>query len=348
MSVYDDFDSKIIDEKTFLDILKLVESYVFRRFICELATNSLNKTFANLHKSINKEKYFDSLQLKLESFKNKERFPRDEEFTEKIKLRNLYEVKHYKTYWLLKFENFNKKEPISIENLSIEHIMPQNQDNSNLPSYWQQEIGENYQQVWAKYLHTLGNLTLTAYNSELGNKSFADKKIFFDKSPLKLNESFRDFENWNEDSINKRAEILIAEMLKIWQFPKINGGILNGSKLNSNRYDLSSEDDFTSQTPTAVFFENTHKKVKNWRDFLIEICCFFDDLSPTEFNLVMQDLPDVFANQQNKERLRAYREFKPNKYIEVNKSAQNIIETCQKICEKMNYDLEKIEFTLIK
>lgn len=218
MSVYDDFDSKIIDEKTFLDILKLVESYVFRRFICELATNSLNKTFANLHKSINKEKYFDSLQLKLESFKNKERFPRDEEFTEKLKLRNLYEVKHYTTYWLLKFENFNKKEPISMENLSIEHIMPQNQDNSNLPSYWQQEIGENYQQVWAKYLHTLGNLTLTAYNSELGNKSFADKKIFFDKSPLKLNESFRDFENWNEDSINKRAEILIAEMLKIWQF----------------------------------------------------------------------------------------------------------------------------------
>lgn len=218
MSVYDDFDSKIIDEKTFLDILKLVESYVFRRFICELATNSLNKTFANLHKSINKEKYFDSLQLKLESFKNKERFPRDEEFTEKLKLRNLYEVKHYRTYWLLKFENFNKKEPISMENLSIEHIMPQNQDNSNLPSYWQQEIGENYQQVWAKYLHTLGNLTLTAYNSELGNKSFADKKIFFDKSPLKLNESFRDFENWNEDSINKRAEILIAEMLKIWQF----------------------------------------------------------------------------------------------------------------------------------
>lgn len=348
MSVYDDFDSKIIDEKTFLDILKLVESYVFRRFICELATNSLNKTFANLHKSINKEKYFDSLQLKLASFKNNERFPRDEEFTEKLKLKNLYEVKHYKTYWLLKFENFNKKEPISIENLSIEHIMPQNQGNSNLPPYWQQEIGENYQQVWAKYLHTLGNLTFTAYNSELGNKSFADKKIFFDKSPLKLNESFRDFENWNEDSINKRAEILIAEMLKIWQFPKINGGILNGSKLNSNRYDLSSEDDFTSQTPTAVFFENTHKKVKNWRDFLIEICCFFDDLSPTEFNLVMQDLPDVFANQQNKERLRAYREFKPNKYIEVNKSAQNIIETCQKICEKMNYDPDKIEFTLIK
>ena len=346
MSVYDDFDSKIIDEKTFLDILKLVESYVFRRFICELATNSLNKTFANLHKSINKEKYFDSLQLKLESFKNKERFPRDEEFTEKLKLRNLYEVKHYRTYWLLKFENFNKKEPISMENLSIEHIMPQNQDNSNLPSYWQQEIGENYQQVWAKYLHTLGNLTLTAYNSELGNKSFADKKIFFDKSPLKLNESFRDFENWNEDSINKRAEILIAEMLKIWQFPKINGGILNGSKLNSNRYDLSSEDNFTSQTPTAVFFENTHKKVKKWRHFLIEICCFFDDLSPTEFNLVMQDLPNVFANQQNKERLRTYKEFKPNKYIQVHNNTQNTIKTCQKICEKMNYDPEKIEFTL--
>ena len=235
MSVYDDFNSKIINEKTFLDILKLIESYVFRRFICELETNSLNKTFANLHKSIKKENYFDSLQSTLAYFQSYKRFPKDEEFTEKLKLKNLYEVKHYKTYWLLKFENFNKKEPISIENLSIEHIITQNQNNSNLPSHWQTELGENYQQVWAKYLHTLGNLTLTAYNSELGNKSFANKKSILNKSPLKINESFRDFENWNEDSINKRAEILIAEMLKIWQYPKIDDGVLNSfsTKLKS-------------------------------------------------------------------------------------------------------------------
>ena len=129
-----------------------------------------------MHKSIKKENYFDSLQSTLAYFQSYKRFPKDEEFTEKLKLKNLYEVKHYKTYWLLKFENFNKKEPISIENLSIEHIIPQNQNNSNLPPHWQQELGENYQQVWAKYLHTLGNLTLTAHNSELGNKSFADKK----------------------------------------------------------------------------------------------------------------------------------------------------------------------------
>jgi hypothetical protein len=235
MSVYDDFNSKIINEKTFLDILKLIESYVFRRFICELETNSLNKTFANLHKSIKKENYFDSLQSTLAYFQSYKRFPKDEEFTKKLKLKNLYEVKHYKTYWLLKFENFNKKEPILIENFSIEHIIPQNQNNSNLPPHWQQELGENYQQVWAKYLHTLGNLTLTAYNSELGNKSFADKKGILNKSPLKINESFRDFKNWNEDSINKRAEILIAEMLKIWQYPKIDDGVLNSfsTKLKS-------------------------------------------------------------------------------------------------------------------
>ena len=346
MSVYDDFSNKIIDEKTFLEILKLIESYVFRRFICELATNSLNKTFANLHKSIDKDKYFDSMQSKLVSFKNNERFPRDEEFIEKLKFKNLYEVKHYKTYWILKFENFDRKEPISIENYSIEHIMPQNQDKSDLPLYWQQEIGENYQQIWGKYLHTLGNLTLTAYNSELGNKSFADKKIFFDRSPLKINESIRNFRNWNEDAINKRADILISEMLNIWQYPVSTIKIDDNSEEQDTRYNLSTEETFTGQRPTAIFFENTHKKVKYWQELLTEICYFFDDLSPTKFNLVMQDLPNIFANQQNKDRLRAYKEFKPHKYVEVNKSAQNIIETCQKICEKMNYDPEKIEFII--
>jgi len=346
MSVYDDFSNKIIDEKTFLDVLKLVESYVFRRFICELATNSLNKTFANLHKSINKQKYFDSLQSKLISFKNNERFPRDEEFTEKLKLKNLYEVKHYKTYWILKFENFNRKETILIENYSIEHIIPQNNDDpTTLTSHWKEELGENYQQVWAKYLHTLGNLTLTAYNSELSNKSFIDKKIIFNQSPLKINESLRNFENWNENSINKRAEILITEMLKIWQYPKVDDDILNNFQTKSSRFDLSSEDSFAHTKPLAIFFEKEEIKLKTWRDFLIEICKFFNNLSPTEFNVIMQSLPDIFASQQNN-KLRNASEFDHNKYVETNKSANDIIKTCQIICEKMNYDPEKISFTI--
>jgi len=343
MSVYDDFNSKIIDDNTFLDILKLIESYVFRRFICELETNSLNKIFANLHKSIKKENYFDSLQSTLASFQSYKRFPRDEEFKEKLKLKNLYDTKHYKNYWLYKFENFNKKEPISIKDFSIEHIMPQ-----NLTPHWQQELGENYQQVWAKYLHTLGNLTLTAYNSELGNKSFADKKSILNQSPLKLNQMFRDFENWNENSINKRAEILIPEMLKIWQYPKIDDGVLNSfsTKLKSNRYDLSSEDDFTGQKPVAIFFEKQEYKIKHWKDLLKKVCWFFYRLSPTEFDMIMQDLPLIFANENNKNNLREPQDFSTNKYVETNHPAQKILKTCKEICEKMNYDPEKIEFTL--
>jgi uncharacterized protein with ParB-like and HNH nuclease domain len=346
MSVYDDFSNKIINEKTFLDVLKLVESYVFRRFICELATNSLNKTFANLHKSINKQKYFDSLQSKLISFKNNERFPRDEEFTEKLKLKNLYEVKHYKTYWILKFENFNRKETILIENYSIEHIMPQNNDDpTTLTSHWKEELGENYQQVWAKYLHTLGNLTLTAYNSELSNKSFIDKKIIFNQSPLKINESLRNFENWNENSINKRAEILITEMLKIWQYPKVDDDILNNFQTKSSRFDLASEDSFVHTKPLAIFFENEEIKLKDWKDFIIAICKFFNNLSPTEFNVIMQSLPKVFSFQQDK--LRGAAEFDHNKYVQTHSSTDTKIENCKTICEKMNYDPEKIQFTVV-
>ena len=96
----------------------------------------------------------------------------------------------------------------------------------------------------------------------------------------------------------------------------------------------------------VIFFKKQEYKIESWKDFLIKVCYFFDDLSPTEFNMVMQDLPDIFADQQNKDRLIKSKEFSLGKYVEVNKSADDIIKTCQKICEKMNYEPEKIEFTI--
>ncbi len=347
--VFDNHKNDKINNQELLEIINTLESYAIRKFIVSSSKQGLNSWFPGLKNKIIKAtdkdySYFDAFNYFITSNnKHTYKFYDNDEFSEALIHKEIYgnySAKHL----LATLENHNSAFFIATENLEIEHIMPK-----SLKDSWKQSLGEKWQEVHKKYLNTLGNLSLTGKqeNIKMSNKNFNEKQeIDYKTAKLKLNKTITSNERWGESEILQRAKELAKEAINIWQYPAKSTLNINQNDSQEERFDLSSEDNFTSQTPTAVFFENTHKKVKNWRDFLIEICCFFDDLSPTEFNLVMQDLPDVFANQQNKERLRTYKEFKPNKYIEVNKSAQNIIKTCQIICEKMKYDPEKIEFTL--
>ena len=138
---------------------------------------------------------------------NYRRFPNDAEFTKELKEKDLYNIRN-RNFWLRKFENFDRKEYVRVDDYTIEHIMPQN---PNLSEEWKRDLGENWKEVQDNYLHTLGNLTLTGYNSELSDKPFARKKTIeggFDQSPIRLNRSLAKFSVWNEDSIKKRADIL--------------------------------------------------------------------------------------------------------------------------------------------
>ena len=207
LNIYKDFENEVIDEKGFLEILNLIQSYVFRRFICEIPTNSLNKTFANLYEQIDQDHYLESLKAKMILMTNYRRFPNDAEFTKELKEKDLYNIRN-RNFWLRKFENFDRKEYVRVDDYTIEHIMPQN---PNLSEEWKRDLGENWKEVQDNYLHTLGNLTLTGYNSELSDKPFARKKTIeggFDQSPIRLNRSLAKFSVWNEDSIKKRADIL--------------------------------------------------------------------------------------------------------------------------------------------
>jgi len=207
LNIYKDFENEVIDEKGFLEILNLIQSYVFRRFICGIPTNSLNKTFANLYEQIDQDHYLESLKAKMILMTNYRRFPNDAEFTKELKEKDLYNIRN-RNFWLRKFENFDRKEYVRVDDYTIEHIMPQN---PNLSEEWKRDLGENWKEVQDNYLHTLGNLTLTGYNSELSDKPFARKKTIeggFDQSPIRLNRSLAKFSVWNEDSIKKRADIL--------------------------------------------------------------------------------------------------------------------------------------------
>lgn len=221
LKLYDDYSRQILIKEDFKKILQVVISYLWRRAICEIPTNSLSKTFATLYQAVDKEDYVNSI-IKAFVFKSTyKRFPSDYEVREKLQTKDIYHFRLRK-YLLEALENYYHKEPIDLNtaNYTIEHIMPQNIEHNLL---WQQMLGEDWQEVHSLYLHTLGNLTITGYNAEMSNKSFGEKvngESGFKHSHLKLNESIAQCDVWNKKAIQRRTNILTDIILKIWKYPE--------------------------------------------------------------------------------------------------------------------------------
>lgn len=221
LKLYDDYSRQILIKEDFKKILQVVISYLWRRAICEIPTNSLSKTFATLYQAVDKEDYVNSI-IKAFVFKSSyKRFPSDYEVREKLQTKDIYHFRLRK-YLLEALENYYHKEPIDLNtaNYTIEHIMPQNIEH-NLS--WQQMLGEDWQEVHSLYLHSLGNLTITGYNAEMSNKSFGEKvngESGFKHSHLKLNESIVQCDVWNKKAIQRRTNILTDIILKIWKYPE--------------------------------------------------------------------------------------------------------------------------------
>ena len=221
LKLYDDYSRQILIKEDFKKILQVVISYLWRRAICEIPTNSLSKTFATLYQAVDKEDYVNSI-IKAFVFKSSyKRFPSDYEVREKLQTKDIYHFRLRK-YLLEALENYYHKEPIDLNtaNYTIEHIMPQNIEH-NLS--WQQMLGEDWQEVHSLYLHSLGNLTITGYNAEMSNKSFVEKvngESGFKHSHLKLNESIAQSDVWNKKAIQRRTNILTDIILKIWKYPE--------------------------------------------------------------------------------------------------------------------------------
>ncbi len=214
LNIYKDCADSKISIKQFCEILDIIESFVVRRFFCKYPTNKLNTLFISLYKNLDKQNIVSSLKKVL--FKH---CPNDEQFKEGIINFPIYLSGAEKTSLILETieESYHHKEPIKTEKLQIEHIMPQSGgDAENLPQDWKLMLGDNYESVYSKYLHTLGNLTLTGYNPELGTKSFNDKKNLLEKSNLELNKYFEKVNTWNGTKITERAEELSKIALSIW------------------------------------------------------------------------------------------------------------------------------------
>jgi uncharacterized protein with ParB-like and HNH nuclease domain/predicted transport protein len=226
LPVYNDYSNGLISKDEFKEIISLVENYVFRRAICGIPTNSLNKTFATLYKGIQQASYLESVKAAFQLMDSYKRFPIDAEFIRELVVKEVYNFRN-RNYLLSKLENFNRKELVNVDDYTIEHIMPQNPE---LSKEWQSMLGENWKEVQEKYLHTLGNLTLTGYNSELSDKPFSQKKAMtggFNDSPIRLNEFLRKVDVWNAENIEVRAKELAEKACSVWFAPNLQNEVLS-------------------------------------------------------------------------------------------------------------------------
>lgn len=265
LELYSDFVNGRLDEADFEAAVRLIEAYVFRRAVCNIPTNSLNKTFATFRRALNKDRYLESIQLHLLVLPSYRRFPQDEEFKRELVVRDLYNFSR-RSYWLRRFENHDRKERVPVDEYTIEHILPQNE---NLSPMWRKQLGPEWRRIQETWLHTLGNLTLTGYNPEYSDRPFAEKRDMeggFRESPLKLNKGLGACEVWDEDAIKERSNKLASKAIAVWATPSLPDEVLEVLELSrpSEKVAIYTIDDYpqlTEGSKTHDLFGDFRKQV---------------------------------------------------------------------------------------
>ena len=262
LKVHNDCAEGIISENELQQIIQLCISYVFRRSICDIPPNSLNKTFATLKNEIKSEDYVNSIKAFFVMRDDYKEFPNDDKFMAAFVSRDIYTMRS-RNFILGHLENYGNKAPIIIENYTIEHIMPQN---SSLSPEWQQMLGSDWREVQKTYLHTIGNLTLTAYNSEMSDHPFMvkmDMEGGFKESALRLNAYVVKLTEWNEQSIKERATLLADKAKQIWAFPDMTAEELSSYQAAEKPAERYSLETYDTNVFTKTLFDVLDRRIQN-------------------------------------------------------------------------------------
>jgi uncharacterized protein with ParB-like and HNH nuclease domain len=228
LQVFEDAENGLLSKEDLLKVLKLVQSYVWRRFIVGLPTNALNKIFMTLYSEVDTEEYYDSIAKALLKKKGSAKFPSNEDLKTALRDKDLYNTQPKNRNYLFEMlENYNNREYVNTNNehITIEHIFPKNPSDN-----WNTDISpEDYFQFKEKYLNTIANLTLSGNNGALSNKSFKEKKEMnvdgneqgYNYSRLWLNSYLKSLDKWTVAEYEERLTIIYERFLKIWEIPDI-------------------------------------------------------------------------------------------------------------------------------
>ena len=350
MEVFDDFAKKILTENDMKVIFETIISFVFRRLICEVPTNALNKMFMVLGREIKKyddykENYLDIFKRVITQKSHSQRFPDNEEFTSKIISKDIYNFKNKNKLFLLEqLENFDNKERVDVEKLvstnelTIEHIMPQ-----TLTPIWRESLGKTFDLIHEKYLNTIGNITLTGYNSKMSNKAFSEKRDMhngFKESRLFLNKRLSFIEKWNEDTIIDRANFLKDKALNIWEYPESNYQVVVD---DLKVFTLSDEDtNFTGEKIVSFkIMEDKEIRVDSWKNFYKKSSKILFDLDPIKFKEIAENQTYIYTGSILKDAVKI-----DDFYLYANLNIEAFLTRLRILVKAINLDLEEISFII--
>ncbi|WP_312906731.1 DUF262 domain-containing protein [Tissierella praeacuta] len=349
--VFEDcFEYKLFDIEELENILKVFISYLYRRMICGYATNALNKVFAafpnDLKKSA-KEVYMEKVLEILSRKSGTAIFPRNEEFRTAFISKNLYSTK-LDMYTLYQLEKYKNKEVVSLNNdITIEHIMPQ-----TLTPIWRRDLGKKYDEIHIEYLHTIGNLTLTAYNGSLSNKEFSDKREILENSNISISRNIKDYKEWNGVSIKDRANKLFDVAMEIWNFPEEYNKPLGIYKEfdYDMEYNLIDGTNFTGETPRKVIIEGMEYSIDSWRDLLRKISDELYYLDKEIFKSLTKhkDFEGISKRRisETEENMNTPYKVGDGIYVDLHGNAVEIVSYCVLIAEK--FEMENDIFIMLK
>jgi len=345
--IMNDYEDGNIDEETLCKVLDYLLTYLVRKTACEINKN-LSKFMKSMYDRVidgNYDNYYDKFVIFLNDSKANDRMPTDKEFKNALIYRPLYKKPICK-FVLSVIEN-STKEQLDVSNLTIEHILPQKENSA----VWKKEVGDNYSEVYEKYLHTLGNLTITGHNSELGTKPFSEKKkIICDNSKANvLNKEVLSAEQWNEDSILNRAEELSNILIGEFKYIEKHADVIETNELS---FGVDSGINFSNTKPEEFSFVGEYVKVLSWADLLTKFINIAYDLDAETFNdLAAKDYSIPYADRiyiSNDERkLRKARQIENSGiFYETNLSSNNIISFIKDLLLRMKLEIDDFNFSL--
>ena len=270
-------DEKVLTLAQVAEIFRIAENFIFRRFICDIPTNALNKIFLTLHREIIKydgtqKDYIEKLKYALLSKKGTMRFPLDDEFPQKFSEKPIYQNVKNRVYVLERFENFGIEEDKDVYahcddgTYSIEHIMPQ-----TLTPAWQRDLGDDYEHIHELWLHRMANLTLTAYNSKYSNRPFEEKKTMekgFKDSGIRMNTWIAQKDKWALEELKERDIYLTEKALKIWPAPQTE---YKPAEKPMDMCTLDDDVDLTGRQIVKFAFRNVEQPIANWTEMFLAV-----------------------------------------------------------------------------
>ena len=301
LQVFEDADNGVIDHETQIEILKLIQNYTWRRFVVGLPTNALNKIFMTLYSEIDTEDYYNTLAIALLRKKGSGKFPTNKELLAALRDKDIYNIKaKNRNYLFEKLENYNNREFVdtSNENITIEHIFPQNPHED-----WSTDLSSgDFFAFKEKHLNTIANLTLSGNNGALSNKSFSEKQSMnkdageqgYKYSRLWLNKYLNTIDEWNAENYDKRYAIISNRFLDIWKYPDVELPIIeDGEEINL----------FDAEKPTHkkldyFIFENTKIEQKAVAQMYFYVTKKLYKRN-TEFLLAQQEIIKITRNEND-------------------------------------------------